>query len=284
MEIGREWFKLYSAIIWDANVRRLTATQKWLYVTILCLLNEEGYDDGAGSERVRVLSVAASNPSHLSTAAGSDLRTTCIGLEKLQEYSLIIVKGDNEIAVPNWYKFQADIKNKVGGGKRKSAGHIEVDIYKGVDTDKIIRAWQENINLQQPQKIKPEDRKAVEFRLAEGAAVDEIESVLTWYNAQLGNPRTFWGGNNDGGKPIKFNIRRVMKGKLSDKLTYVYEHFLAAAKVEKPSAGPKTPEWQHKCPKAQAVRAGGHDCKKYEDWLVNPKKSSYPCNDCEEAK
>jgi len=284
---GDTWCKFHVKAIWSPSLRKLTPTQRWIWQTLQALATE---GDG-------VIHGAATEPSHIALASATDARGVPDALAKMQHLCLINVHKNGDIKIRNWLKYQSTTTERrkrkvrqIGGEKpavkRQPAAPDKNRIDKNrIDNIKnIVDFWTSLPNLLQPRKITADDRKAVEFRLAEGAPVEEIESVLTWYNAQLGNGRTFWGGNNNDGRPIKYNVRKVMKGKLSDRLTYVYEHFLAAAKVEKPSAGPKTPEWQHKCPKAQAVRAGGHDCKKYEDWLVNPKKSSYPCNDCEEAE
>ena len=284
---GDTWFKFYVKAIWSPSLRKLTPTQRWVWNTLLALATE---GDG-------VIHGAATEPSHIALASATDARGVPDALAKMQHLCLINVHKNGDIKIRNWPKYQSTTAERrkrkvrqIGGEKpaekRQVAApdkKLEVDKKEEVDNIKhILDYWTSLPNLLQPRKITAEDKKAVEFRLNAGAPVDEIKRVLMAYNNTIGNPKTFWGGNNDRGAPIRFNIRRVMKGKLTDKLTYVYEHFLE--QIGGLKSKPPEPGWQHKCPKAQAVRAGGHDCKKYEAWLVNPKKSSYPCNDCEEAK
>lgn len=101
------------------------------------------------------------------------------------------------------------------------------------EIEAVIGAWQARPNLTQPRKITKDIRTAVKYRLGEGATTEEIDGILAWYVAQIENPTTFWGGDNRDGRPIKFNIIRVMKGKLADRITFVYEHFLAESKTRK---------------------------------------------------
>jgi len=224
------WVKIYTKILWDPTVRKLTCTQKWVFITLIILADEEG----------GVVSGDSATTHHITLAAGSDALTVKKIIRILEENSLITVRKSGDIVIPNWYKYQSTTAAREGRKKRRNAAQeVEVDKIRE-DIDKTIAAWNNLTNLQQPQKITPEDRKAVGFRLSEGATVEEIESVLTWYNGQLGNASTFWGGNNERGQPIKFNIKRVMKGKLSDKMTFVYEHFLTAmeSKTVSKGAGP----------------------------------------------
>ena len=140
--------------------------------------------------------------------------------------------------------------------------------------EKIFDAWNSHPNIRPKHRVlNKATEQAINARL-EQFTPDEVCTAIKNYGDSTDK---FW-----------IEWREVKRG-------WSLEQFLSrgeGAKVDKFLDGPicksgsKPPEpgWQHKCPKAQAVRAGGHDCKKYEDWLVNPKKSSYPCNDCEEAE
>jgi hypothetical protein len=35
-----KWIKLWTKIIWNADMRELTATQRWIFITLLCLAAE----------------------------------------------------------------------------------------------------------------------------------------------------------------------------------------------------------------------------------------------------
>ena len=105
-----------------------------------------------------------------------------------------------------------------------------------ITVDKIIKKWQGHENLPQPQEITPDIRNAVKYRVAAGATVEQVEKVSAWYEAQITNPRSFWGGDNRDGKPIRWAIARVMKGKLADRITYIFDYFLDQATARRPRA------------------------------------------------
>jgi len=159
--------------------------------------------------------------------------------------------------------------------KRKTTKEsITKETYTKEIREKIFDAWNSHPNIRPKHRVlNKATEQAINARL-EQFTPDEVCTAIKNYGDSTDK---FW-----------IEWREVKRG-------WSLEQFLSrgeGAKVDKFLDGPicksgsKPPEpgWQHKCPKAQAVRAGGHDCKKYEAWLVNPKKSSYPCNDCEEAK
>ena len=100
------------------------------------------------------------------------------------------------------------------------------------ETTAITEIWKFHENLPQPQKITPEIRNAVKYRIKNGATVEQVENVCAWYESQLTDPASFWGGNNRDSRPIRWGIARVMKGKLSDRVTYIFDHFIEQAKAE----------------------------------------------------
>ena len=223
----------------DAKILTLPSdSHRWLWTCVLCSAGKERKSGFIGA------SYDAKYFSRITDFTDDEIPEALSVLAKLEE-PLIELREDG-IQVLNWSRIQSDAEYMADyrdRAKEEKPQCKENNLTKLPEEEKrrdknredkilhICEFWCSLPNLQQPQKIKPEDKKAVDFRLGEGATVEEIEGVLTWYDAELGNPSTWYGGNNERGTPVKHNIRRVMKGKLaSDRTTYVYEHFLGLSK------------------------------------------------------
>ena len=189
---GDKWFKFYVKAIWSPSLRKLTATQRWIWNTLLALATE---DDGN-------IRGNAANLSHISAASATDVRGMQQAVAKMQHLCLINVRKNGDIKIRNWSKYQSTTaerrERKVrrnGGEKRPGAGtekKLEVD--KKLERDKIFTAWNEHPKIfPKHQKITGPMKSTINARLQD-FTVDQICQAIKNYGD---SNDTFWVENRE---------------------------------------------------------------------------------------
>jgi hypothetical protein len=134
------WVKVYVKTLWDSKLRDLTCTQKWIFVTLILLAdNNSGFLLGEDA-----------SPSYIGLAAGTDARIVRNSLVKIAEKSLIITHDNGDIEIRNWYKYQSTTakRDQYREGqnalldKNREDKNREDNIY-SVDTEKVLLDFNE---------------------------------------------------------------------------------------------------------------------------------------------
>jgi hypothetical protein len=187
---GDTWFKFYVKAIWSPSVRKLTPTQRWVFVTLLALATEgDGKLHGASTE-----------PAFMALACGTDVRSVRKAVAKMRELCLINVRENGDIEITNWSKYQSTTvqrrerkeRQKSGGKaakKRRTAATDKnridknrEDIYKGEYED-WLRAWNENTPGPKHEKLGANGIKFIGLLTTEGAADGIVWTLETFTEA-----------------------------------------------------------------------------------------------------
>lgn len=270
MAKGR-WVKLYSRILLDPDVMKLSDKEFRFFINLLVVAGELQTKGKVPQKWLETVT----KTSRMYMNSHSDI------LEKLRYNGFISILADG-VKIRNWYKYQSTTAERREREGRRNAALEKIREDKSREEYiKVFAVWNDH------PKIKPKHRtlttgiiKALNARV-EHFSIDEICQAIKNYGdsddpfwIEQREAKKIWGlgvflSRGEGEKVEKFlagPIRETRKGSA-------------------PGAGrhtePKTkPGEAHPCVKARAVHAGGHDCERFKAWLVDPKSNKYPCEGC----
>ena len=174
---------MWTKIIWDADIRELTAPARWVFVTLLALAAE-----GAG-----MIKGASASCKYLANAAEVDQRTLSKSLTILRQKCLIDVAENGSITIPNWHKYQSTTEEREARKKRGNPA-LEQNRREENRTDKkyrvIFDAWIAHPNIR-PKHVKLTTgmEKAINARLSDGYTVEQICQSINNYGDST---KDFW--------------------------------------------------------------------------------------------
>ena len=179
----QSWIKLWTKIIWDADIRDVTPAARWIYVVLLCLASK---NDG-------IIQHPDNTFAYLRDISCCDLRTLRKSLGILREKCKIIVADNGNIEIPNWHKYQSTTAERAGRKGRQKAG-TEVEQIRTEEKKNIYRvifdAWIAHPNIR-PKHVKLTTgmEKAINARLSDGYTVEQICQSINNYGDST---KDFW--------------------------------------------------------------------------------------------
>jgi hypothetical protein len=210
------WIKLWTKIIWDADIRELTAPARWVFVTLLALAaDDEGTIKGS-----------AATDKYLANAAQIDIRTLNKSVAILQQKCLINVienvdfeetlcKTDPKmqqkcgknapegrvILIPNWHKYQSTTteRNTKKNEKKSPLDKTrEEDIKKNKNIHRVIfEAWTSHPRIRPKHvKLTTAMEKAINARITEGYTPEQICRAIKNYGDST---KEFWAKRREEG-------------------------------------------------------------------------------------
>ena len=174
---------MWTKIIWDADIRELTAPARWVFITLLAL----------AAESAGMIKGASASCKYLANAAEVDRRTLSKSLTILRQKCLIDVAENGSITIPNWHKYQSTTEERAERKKRRNTP-LEQNRREENRTDKIYKvifdAWTSHLKIKPKHvKLTAAMKKAINARLADGYTVEQICQAIKNYGDST---KDFW--------------------------------------------------------------------------------------------